>query len=152
MVATKSGYQSEFRTPCVMLLLRSSSLHLWPNTSGLVLSQQCLGCRATPVWVQFQLWMQTGNPRAHPDSLQGRVRPYSLTDHIHEREVGYHLSTLLGAGSIEEVGIKVAFVSPSGDGSAVSSPPRVCPSTIHTIERVTIVEMFEERYKGEKLI
>jgi N-acetyl-gamma-glutamyl-phosphate reductase / acetylglutamate kinase len=33
-------------------------------------------------------------PKVSAESLQGGVRPYALTDHIHEREAGTHLSTL----------------------------------------------------------
>ncbi len=33
-------------------------------------------------------------PKVDPSSLGGGVRPYSLTDHIHEREAGRHLSSL----------------------------------------------------------
>ncbi|KAF9234475.1 hypothetical protein BU15DRAFT_52563, partial [Melanogaster broomeanus] len=31
-------------------------------------------------------------PQVTPESLVGGVRPYSLTDHIHEREAAWHLS------------------------------------------------------------
>lgn len=33
-------------------------------------------------------------PKVSPEELQGSIRPYSLTDHIHEREASYHLSKL----------------------------------------------------------
>ncbi|KIK90907.1 hypothetical protein PAXRUDRAFT_150861 [Paxillus rubicundulus Ve08.2h10] len=39
-------------------------------------------------------------PKVTPASLGGGVRPYSLTDHIHEREAGWHLSRLLSAPSL----------------------------------------------------
>lgn len=34
-------------------------------------------------------------PKVSPSSLHGGIRPYSLTDHIHEREASVHLSSLL---------------------------------------------------------
>jgi len=34
------------------------------------------------------------NPKVPPESLNGAIRAYSLTDHIHEREAGHHLSRL----------------------------------------------------------
>jgi N-acetyl-gamma-glutamyl-phosphate reductase/acetylglutamate kinase len=34
-------------------------------------------------------------PKVTPDSLHHGIRPYSLTDHIHEREASVHLSSLL---------------------------------------------------------
>ncbi|CAG7851818.1 Protein ARG5,6, mitochondrial Contains: RecName: Full=N-acetyl-gamma-glutamyl-phosphate reductase; AltName: Full=N-acetyl-glutamate semialdehyde dehydrogenase; Short=NAGSA dehydrogenase; Contains: RecName: Full=Acetylglutamate kinase; AltName: Full=N-acetyl-L-glutamate 5-phosphotransferase; AltName: Full=NAG kinase; Short=AGK; Flags: Precursor [Serendipita indica DSM 11827] len=37
----------------------------------------------------------TTTPKVPPDSLHGGIRPYSLTDHIHEREASVHLSSLL---------------------------------------------------------
>jgi N-acetyl-gamma-glutamyl-phosphate reductase/acetylglutamate kinase len=39
----------------------------------------------------------TTAPKVPPDSLHGGIRPYSLTDHIHEREASVHLSSLLTA-------------------------------------------------------
>lgn len=83
-----------------------------------------------------------------PETLAGGVRPYSLTNHIHEREAGHHLSKLLPDPTHP---MKVAFipnVAPwfSGIISVMSMP-------LHG--RVTakkVQELYEERYKGEKLI
>ncbi len=60
-------------------------------------------------------------PKVSPASLAGGIRPYSLTDHIHEREASRHLSELLGEG--QEEALKVAFVRPSRRGSRGSSRP-----------------------------
>jgi len=92
-------------------------------------------------------------PKVTPDSLQGGVKLYSLTDHIHEREAGYHLSTLLGAGE----GINVAFVPVVGGWFSgiisTASVPLIINNNNKTRYRASdIVDMFEERYKGEKLI
>jgi N-acetyl-gamma-glutamyl-phosphate reductase/acetylglutamate kinase len=38
-------------------------------------------------------------PKVSAESLEDGVRPYSLTDHIHEREAGVHLSDLLPSGA-----------------------------------------------------
>ncbi|TCD65375.1 hypothetical protein EIP91_002739 [Steccherinum ochraceum] len=83
-----------------------------------------------------------------PESLAGGIRPYALTNHIHEREAGHHLSKLLADPAYP---MKVAFipnVAPwfSGIISVLSMP-------LHG--RVTakeVQELYEERYKGEKLI
>lgn len=80
------------------------------------------------------------------ESLAGGIRPYALTDHIHEREAGNHLSTLLSSGTV-----KVAFtpsVAPwfSGIVSTLSMPlaKRV---TAHDVRAA-----YEEKYAGEKLV
>ena len=40
-------------------------------------------------------------PKVSPEDLQGGIRPYSLTDHIHEREASRHLSKLATNGNVE---------------------------------------------------
>ena len=87
-------------------------------------------------------------PKISGESLEGGIKPYSLTGHIHEREAGYHLSRLL---TTSDSGIKIAFipsVAPwfSGIISTVSIPL----STKLTAKDV--ITMFEEKYAGEKLV
>lgn len=85
-------------------------------------------------------------PKVTLESLHGGIRPYALTDHIHEREAGRHLSTLSSSGAL-----KVAFiptVAPwfSGITSVVSMPLR---------EKATardIRALYEEKYGDEKLV
>jgi len=80
-----------------------------------------------------------------PETLKGGIKPYSLTGHIHEREAGYHLSSLSADA------VKVAFVPAvapwfSGIISTVSIPLK---------EKLTakdVVALFEEKYGGEKLV
>lgn len=87
-------------------------------------------------------------PKVTPQSLKHGVKPYSLTDHIHEREAGFHLSELLPSGASP---FKVAFipaVSPwfSGIISTASIPLR---------EKLTakeVIALFEEKYKDNKLV
>ncbi len=86
-------------------------------------------------------------PKVSPASLGTFVRPYALTGHIHEREAGFHLSTLRTDG----VQVKVAFipaVAPwfSGIVSTVSVPLKKPMSARE------VVELFEERYRGERLV
>jgi len=83
-------------------------------------------------------------PKVTPKSLGGGVRPYALTDHIHEREAGYHLSRLANS-------MKVAFtpaVAPwfSGILSTLSMP------LSQKITAKEVVALFEEKYSGERLI
>lgn len=84
-------------------------------------------------------------PKITPESLKGGVRPYALTDHIHEREARFHLGTLA------EQEIKVAFtplVAPWFQGiiSTASIPLR----TKLTSKQVR--ELFEEKYRDEPLV
>jgi N-acetyl-gamma-glutamyl-phosphate reductase/acetylglutamate kinase len=86
-------------------------------------------------------------PKVSPESLHGGLRAYSLTDHIHEREAGRHLSTLLPSGSK----LKVAFVPAvapwfSGIQSVLSMP------LSGKLTAKNVRELYEEKYEGEKLI
>lgn len=87
-------------------------------------------------------------PKVTPESLGGGVRPYSLTDHIHEREAGFHLSQLLSnaAGPL-----KIAFVPAvtpwfSGIISTVSIPLN------GKLRASEVAALFEEKYKDDKLV
>lgn len=82
------------------------------------------------------------------ESLEGGIKPYSLTDHIHEREAGFHLSKLLSESGNS---IKIAFipsVAPwfSGIISTASIPLK------GKLTAKEIAQLFEERYQGEKLV
>jgi len=91
----------------------------------------------------------TSAPKVTAESLLGGIKPYSLTDHIHEREAGAHLSTLLsGTG---ESGVKIAFVPSvapwfSGIIAVVSIPLG------RKLTAKEVVGLYEEKYKGEKLV
>ncbi|OSX62420.1 hypothetical protein POSPLADRAFT_1142820 [Postia placenta MAD-698-R-SB12] len=87
-------------------------------------------------------------PKVSPESLMGGIKPYALTDHIHEREAGRHLSRLLKDPSSP---MKVAFV------------PTVAPwfsgilsvMSMSLSEKVTakdVKALYEESYKDEKLV
>ncbi|KAI0036338.1 bifunctional acetylglutamate kinase/N-acetyl-gamma-glutamyl-phosphate reductase [Vararia minispora EC-137] len=84
-------------------------------------------------------------PKVSAESLAGGVRPYALTDHIHEREAGAHLSTLAGSK------VKLAFVpnvAPWFSGIiSVLSMPLVAPTGAREIRT-----RYEEQYAGEKLV
>ncbi|KAI0828574.1 acetylglutamate kinase ARG6 [Trametes gibbosa] len=89
-------------------------------------------------------------PKVTAESLHGGIRPYALTDHIHEREAGRHLSRLL-SGSFVRTGMKLAFVPSvapwfSGIISVLSMP---------LSERVTardVRALYEEKYADERLV
>ena len=86
-------------------------------------------------------------PKKTPKSLAGGIEPYSMTDHIHEREAGHHLSRLLS----NEGSMKVAFipsVAPWFSGIiAVASVPLKGRLTAKEV-----ADLFEEKYKGDQLV
>lgn len=90
----------------------------------------------------------TSAPKVTPEALGGGVKPYALTDHIHEREAGYHLSQLLADSGSP---LKIAFVPAvtpwfSGILSTVSIPLN------GRLTAREVAQLFEEKYKGEKLV
>lgn len=91
-------------------------------------------------------------PKITPESLQGGVKPYSLTDHIHEREAGYQLSKLLDSSAhLKKDEFSVAFmpnVAPWFQGiiSTVSIPLK------QEMRASEIKQLFEDKYGNEKLV
>ena len=87
-------------------------------------------------------YIQTG------EDLRGGVRPYALTDHIHERESGYQLSKLM-SGSSEP--LKLSFipsVAPwfSGIISVLNAPLK------KEARADDIWKLYEDKYAGEPLV
>ncbi|MCO5592107.1 hypothetical protein L7F22_046102 [Adiantum nelumboides] len=87
-------------------------------------------------------------PKISGESLKGGVKPYALTDHIHERESGRHLSRSVG---LEDDALKLAFipsVAPWFQGiiSTVSAPLK------QKMTAKNVREIYEEFYQGEKLV
>ena len=77
---------------------------------------------------------------------------YSLTDHIHEREAGRHLSKLLqSSGSDTDARVKVAFVPTVAPWFSGILMVLSAPLTKNVVAR-DVKAMYEELYKGEKLI
>lgn len=95
---------------------------------------------------------KSGNtPKITPESLRGGIKPYALTDHIHEREAAYHLANLLPQSSGHQVPFSVGFI------------PHVAPwfqgiistASIHlqdTMRAEEVRKLYEEMYNGEKLL
>ena len=88
-------------------------------------------------------------PKVAPDSLGGGIRPYSLTDHIHEREAGHHLSKLLPATQRRVQLAFVPTVAPffSGILSTLS-----CPLSTATLSAGDIAALYTSYYAGERLV
>jgi N-acetyl-gamma-glutamyl-phosphate reductase / acetylglutamate kinase len=91
--------------------------------------------------------LPTTVPKISAESLNGGVRPYALTDHIHEREAGVHLSHLLPGAD----GMKVAFVPTvapwfSGIISVLSMP------LSERLSARELRELYENKYAEEKLV
>jgi len=88
-------------------------------------------------------------PKISPEELGGTVRPYSLTDHIHEREASYHLSKLTQQGGGE--GFQVAFVPSVGPWfSGIIATASVPLSK--KMDAKEVHELFEAKYSREKLV
>ena len=93
-------------------------------------------------------------PKVTPESLGGGIRPYSLTDHIHEREAGWHLSKLLPAPAVpsSKPRVQLAFtptVAPffSGILSTLSFP-----LSTSTLSASDISSLYESYYAKERLV
>ncbi|KAG9118880.1 hypothetical protein FRC07_006390 [Ceratobasidium sp. 392] len=85
-------------------------------------------------------------PKVSSKSLKGGIKPYSLTDHIHEREAGHHLSSLSSTGEV-----KVAFVPSvapwfSGILSVASLPLK------DTMRASDVKGLYEAKYGSERLV
>ncbi|KAF8712519.1 Acetylglutamate kinase, partial [Rhizoctonia solani] len=82
-------------------------------------------------------------PKVPGESLNGGIRPYALTDHIHEREAGHHLSTISP--------MTVAFtpsVAPWFRGIlSIASVPLAKP-----LRASEIWDLYKHRYGHEKLV
>ncbi|OBZ77549.1 Protein ARG5,6, mitochondrial [Grifola frondosa] len=87
-------------------------------------------------------------PKVTPESLLGGIQPYSLTDHIHEREAASHLSSLLAE---PQSAMKIAFIPTVGPWFSgiisVLSMPLNEKSTARDVK-----QLYEEKYAGEKLV
>lgn len=82
-------------------------------------------------------------PKVSPEDLQGGVRPYSLTDHIHEREACRHLGRLAGK---EDFSLAfVPSVAPWFQGIiATLSAPLKAKATAKDVRA-----LYEEFYAGQ---
>ncbi|CAO1626066.1 unnamed protein product [Parajaminaea phylloscopi] len=88
-------------------------------------------------------------PKVTPESLEGGIKPYSLTDHIHERESARHLSRLGGFGEANL--LKPAFVpvvAPWFQGilSTMSAPLN------KKLTARDVKKLYEDFYAGNPLV
>lgn len=84
-------------------------------------------------------------PKVSAESLKGGIRPYALTDHIHEREAGHHLSTLVKSP------VSVGFIpSVAPWFSGILSVASV--SLENTMRASEVRTLYEEKYAKEKLV
>jgi N-acetyl-gamma-glutamyl-phosphate reductase / acetylglutamate kinase len=83
-------------------------------------------------------------PKVTPESLHGAVRPYALTDHIHEREAGRHLSTLGRETTVAFTPAVGGWFSGIVGVASVGLSGRMDARSVR--------ELFEEKYGQEKLV
>lgn len=91
----------------------------------------------------------TSEPKVPGESLGGGIRAYSLTDHIHEREAGFHLNSLAKHQGGEEFKVNfIPSVAPWFQGiiSTLSAPLK------DEMRASEVREIFEQFYEGEKLV
>jgi N-acetyl-gamma-glutamyl-phosphate reductase / acetylglutamate kinase len=102
-------------------------------------------------------------PKVDPATLEGGLRAYTLTDHIHEREAGVHLSTLLPQvqpvpGKVtRKKEVKIAFTPHvaaffSAILSTLSFPLTPSPDLKPKLSARDITDIYHEYYRGERLI
>ncbi|TXT13227.1 hypothetical protein VHUM_01628 [Vanrija humicola] len=86
-------------------------------------------------------------PKISAEDLKGGVRPYALTDHIHERESSTHLRSLLPQPSEFQLSF-IPNVAPwfSGIISVLNAP------LAKSMRASDIVELYENKYAGEPLV
>lgn len=82
------------------------------------------------------------------EDLKGGIRPYSLTDHIHEREASRHLSSLIPSSTNPFSLAFIPNVAPwfSGIVSVLTAP------LDKSMRASEIIELYEEKYGKEPLI
>lgn len=87
-------------------------------------------------------------PKISAEDLNGSVRPYALTDHIHEREAGAHLSRLLPSGTES---MKVAFV-PSVAPWFSGIISMLSMQLSQQLSARELKALYEKKYADEKLV
>lgn len=82
------------------------------------------------------------------EDLKGGIRPYSLTDHIHEREASRHLSSLIPSSTNPFSLAFIPNVAPwfSGIISVLTAP------LDKSMRASEIIELYEEKYGKEPLV
>lgn len=104
-------------------------------------------------------------PKVDPTSLAGGLKAYTLTDHIHEREAGVHLSTLLPQPQGESDSttpsqkreLKIAFtphIAPffSSILATLSFPLTPSLDLRPKLSAKDVLELYREYYKDERLV
>ncbi|KAL7421255.1 hypothetical protein Q5752_004140 [Cryptotrichosporon argae] len=86
-------------------------------------------------------------PKISAEDLRGGVRPYALTDHIHEREASTHLSSLFPSPTDFSLSF-IPNVAPwfSGIISVLNAP------LSQSLRASEIYDLYAEKYAGEKLV
>lgn len=128
------------------LLIAPLLKHLYPHALPTVFGVSGYSGAGTVAGLPEADGRPTTAPKVTPESLAGGIRPYALTDHIHEREAGRHLSRLLNSGAV-----KVAFtpsIAPwfSGIVSVLSMP------LSGKVTAREVRELYEGKYAGERLV
>jgi N-acetyl-gamma-glutamyl-phosphate reductase/acetylglutamate kinase len=127
----------------VQTLLAPLLPHIAPGSMPILLGVSGYSGAGTETDTNDESGRPTTLAKVAADSLRGGLKPYALTDHIHEREARRHISSLLPPGSSP---LQVAFtpaVAPWFSGIIALAAPLAARD---------VWALFEERYKGERLV
>ncbi|KAF9232034.1 acetylglutamate kinase ARG6 [Melanogaster broomeanus] len=97
-------------------------------------------------------------PKVTPESLAGGVRPYSLTDHIHEREAGWHLSRLLPSSTsasgddVSTPKVQLAFIPTVGPFFSGILSTLSFPLSTSKLGAADIASLYTSYYASERLV
>ena len=91
-------------------------------------------------------------PKVTPESLGGGIRPYALTDHIHEREAGWHLSKLLPDASASKQRVQLAFIPSVAPFFSSILSTLSFPLSTSTLSARDIASLYASYYTGERLV
>lgn len=88
----------------------------------------------------------TTTPKVSPADLAGGLKPYALTDHIHEREAARHLSTIQPGVSVRPSFIPTVAPWFSGIVSVLNAPLK------DELRASDVKALYEGMYGKEKLV
>ncbi|KAI9606914.1 hypothetical protein H4Q26_006458 [Puccinia striiformis f. sp. tritici PST-130] len=108
------------------------------------------GCYATNMQLLLAGTSKGNQPKISPEQLNGFVRPYSLTDHIHEREASHHLNRLTSSQPNQEFEVGfIPSIAPWFSGIIMSAS---IPLNTTSLSAKNFHEIFESKYHNEKLL
>ncbi|KAI8848151.1 hypothetical protein BC829DRAFT_490190 [Chytridium lagenaria] len=95
----------------------------------------------------------TPSPKNDVKNLENNLIPYALTNHIHEREISHHLSSLFpAAAASSEDALAVSFIPHVGEFFRGISLTINIPLATSGATAKDLRAIFADRYRGERLV